>query len=626
MIYYIGNPTLVKGENYQVSTIESCLEYFSNHSSIAVDTETQGRDPHSKKIISIQLGDYDNQYVIDCRFTDILLLKELLESKVLLLHNAKFDYKFLKSSGITIEYIYDTMLAECVLYCGYEKYGYGLADLCKRYLDVFLDKSTRGEFYKIQDNEFTEKQIQYAALDVKYLHKIRELQEVKIKEYNLEYCVNLENNAVKALADIEYNGIILNQDKWRQIALNSEESLKELEKKLDEIVSTDSKLSQVYKPSGVLNLFDYEERQYDINYASPLQIKNICKVLGFNVDSTNDRELTKLASKHDFFKVLQEYREKSKVISTYGLGFFKYINNTTKKIHTDFWQVLNTGRVSSGSKEMNSPNMQNIPASNQYRNCFEARPGYLWVSIDYSGAELRIMADGSNEQGFIDVLNKGEDLHCYVGSMLTGRTITKKDKEERSRAKNINFMKPYGGGPNKLADMAQISIEEAEQIFDKYAKAFPNLNNWLRSQGEFAKKNMYSKTFSPCNRRRWYPDILEARELRKTAQKGDRETWKRILTIEGQTERNGMNSPIQGTNADFTKEALVEIRELINTKYRDKAYLLCTVHDAIDVEVQEDLAKQFSEEMAEIMISAGNRYVNKVRMDVDVTISKEWMK
>lgn len=634
MIYYIGQESLVKSDLWQSCSLDYMFEYFKDHKWINLDTETQGKDCHTKKIILIQFGDFENQFVIDVRFINIQKLKTFLENNNFIFHNAKFDYKFLKASNIIIENIYDTMLAECVLYCGYEKYGYGLAILLKRYLNIDLDKETREDFFLLEDKPLTDKQIEYAALDVKYLHLLKEQQEIKLKEYNLEYCLSIENNVVKALADIEYNGIYLNKDKWLDTAIRADLQLLEIQRDLDLIIQQDNLLSQEYKPTGILNLFNYEERIYNINYSSPLQMKKLISILGYNIESTNDRELKKLTKEHKFFEKLQEYRKTAKIVSTYGEKFLKYINKTTGRVHTSFWQVLNTGRVSSGSKDDNAPNMQNIPGDNKFRNAFEARSGFLWISADYSGQELRLMADASNEKGFIDILNSGEDLHCYAGSMMFKKPITKQDKDLRNKAKTINFGKPYGMGPNKLADTLNISIDEANQLFIEYEKAFPSLNQWLKQQGLKAKQQMFSTTFSPSLRRRWYPKIKEAQELRKQIKENKIENskvnWRTILMSEGETERNGGNQPIQGTGADICKEALIEIRKLIqeyNLKYnKEVAFLICTVHDAIDVEVREDLAQQFAQEMKEIMIKCGNKYVNKVNMEVDITIDKYWKK
>jgi DNA polymerase-1 len=440
MIYTIGCwDRLFEDDEYKESTVEHCLSYFSNHKSIQLDTETKGKDAHSKALLSLQLGDSDNQWVIDIRKINILNFKDLIESKIIIGHNLKFDYKFLKHAGITLNNCYDTMLTECVLYCGYDKWGYGLDKLAQRYLDITLDKSTRADFFRLNAEPFNTDQILYAARDVKYLHRIANLQYERVRKYDLEYCVNLENDVFKSLADIEYNGMTLNREKWLSNTSTFKQELDDLEIHLDKVI-TNEPLLQKFVPKYIQsNLFDEPERILKINYASPLQIKDICNTLGYDIDSTNDRELTKLADKHEFFKVLQDYREKAKIISTYGEGFLDYINPHTNRVHTSFWQVLNTGRVSSGSKDDNAPNLQNIPAKNIFRNCFEARPGYLWVSIDYSGQELNLMADGSGEEGFIDVLNRGEDLHCYAGSLMFKKTITKADKDLRNKAKTINF-------------------------------------------------------------------------------------------------------------------------------------------------------------------------------------------
>lgn len=621
MRYFVGNESIVASESYSDATVDDVLEYFKDKESIAIDLETQGMDPHSKKILSMQLGDSDNQYFIDCRTINILKFKKLLESRECVIHNSKFEYKFLKANGIVIESIYDTMLAECVIYCGYESFGYSLKDVCKRYLDIELNKDTRGQFHLIKDQPFTDSQIVYGCADVQYLHKIKDIQKVSLEKYNLVYCANLEFQAVKAIGDIEYNGMRLNADKWRENAKSYQVEVQKVQDQLDAIIREEPKLAKFVPKYIQGNIFGEPERDLRINYGSPLQIKALIDTLGFQVESTNDRELSKLITHHKLFGALQKFRELNKVVGTYGESFLEYINPETGRIHSDFWQVLNTGRLSSSN-----PNLQNIPADNKFRNCFEAEEGFLWVSIDYSSQELRLMADQSDEQGFIDVLNRGEDLHCYVGTMLTGRKITKADKAERTQAKNINFMKPYGGGPPKLADMASISLEEAESIFKKYAEAFPNLDKYLKSQAAFAKKNCYSVTPEPGLRRRWFPDMRIAKQLRE--QKS--EDWKRILTIEGQTERNGMNSPIQGGGADVCKEALVQVRELVNKYNHGRsekvANLVCTVHDAIDCEVREDLAEQFSKEMAEIMILCANKYMKKVKMEVDITITKSWSK
>jgi DNA polymerase-1 len=612
----------VHGKYEEVADSQEIIDYFHGKDEIQVDTETTGVDPHTDKIISLQLGDSENQFFIDCRSKNILEFKELIEGRKCISQNAKFEYKMLKMVGIDIENIYDTMIAEVVLYCGYKDWGYGLDDLVLRYLEFPLSKEERAGFMKQGDKPFTEKQVEYGCLDVTYLQQIRDRQKWRIDELGLQYCIDLEMKVVKELA---------NAGKLEAIKLKEE---------LDRLVRNDPKLAPVYKPEMVqASMFeDVVVRDIKINYGSPLQIKEILNVLGYPVESTEERELKKITKKHKFIEKLLELRGIEKKISTYGYSFLENVNPVTGRIHTSFWQIVETGRLS--SKE---PNMQNIPADAieyeedgikkiryPYREPFIVPEGYKWVGCDYSGQELRIMADASGEKGFLDVLNSGEDLHCYAGSMMFGKKITKKDKVERTKAKTINFGKPYGMAAPKLADMLDIAIEEAEKLFKLYAKAFPVLNKWLAGLGNFAKKNHYSVTMAPCKRRRFFPDMEEAKKLRKTVRNGDKDTWRKILMIEGSTEREGGNSPIQGTGADICKEALVACRDYIkqfNALHgKGTASMILTVHDEINFLVKEAYAPIFAKEAERIMVEQGNKYVTKVNMEVETTITNFWTK
>lgn len=435
MIHFVGSAPLIES-TYKSVSVDHVKSYFKDANSIAVDTETKGRNPHTKRVLSLQLGDPDNQFVIDCRTIDIREFKDLLENKLVLLHNAKFDYKFLFHNGIILDKIWDTMLAECVLFCGYESYGYSLANVLKRYLDIELSKDTRGDFFKIEDEPFTDKQIEYAALDVKYLHPVAKLQHAALNKYGLSHAANVEFEVTKSFADIEYNGVYLDGEAWKSNYLEFKDNLAESVFKLDEFVITNPKLDYPISTFGE-DLFNNKIRKLEINYASPKQVLLLLSKLGIDLPNTSNKELVKLSRAHPIIPLILDFRKSAKAVSTYGEKFLDNIDKVTGRVHTDFWQVLNTYRVSS-----NNPNLQNIPATNPFRNCFLPREGYSWVSIDYSSQELRLMADFSGEDGFIDALNRGEDLHCYAGSMMFKRTITKEDKELRTKAKTINFGKP----------------------------------------------------------------------------------------------------------------------------------------------------------------------------------------
>ena len=612
MIYAVAPPSMES--QFERKTMQDVLDYFADKPELQLDSETEGRDPHRKKIVALQLGDYHNQFVIDARCNNILQLKDLLENKLCLIHNAKFDYKFLKMAGITIENIFDTMLAETVIYNGYNDWGYALADCTKRYCNVVLEKETRGDFHKLKDRPFSDRQILYAGNDVKYLQTIRDAQMKMIEKFDLTTALALENEVVKALADIELNGMILNKEKWMEIAVANEKEALDREVELDEYLI---ELGIGYRPTGEQDLFGAKQRKLNLNYGSPPQTLDMLRKAGLSVNSTSAFVLEEF-SDLEIVQKLSVVRETAKKVSTYGRSFLDTINPKTGRVHTEFWQMKDTFRLGSGNKKFGAPNVQNIPSSNRYRNCFEARPGYKWVSLDYSQQELRLMADFSYEKNLIDAVNRGEDLHCFVGSMMFDKEIKKGDPE-RDEAKAINFGKPYGMGHKKLSKKLHISEEAAQQRLELHEKAFPFLDRWLREQAEFGKRYGYILINSIHKGRRWFPNLRLARDLRSNGS----QDWREIFRIEGGIERASMNTPIQGSGAVIMKEALVAVRNIIKDF---DAYLICTVHDQVDLEVREDQAQHVHDLIAEAMERVGNKYVKHVTMPAEGTITDVWTK
>lgn len=601
------------------------LGYHADGEWFGLDTETTGLDPHSDDIISVQIrrlgSDAQVTYVFDVRDNDTLdQLRPFLEKHKFVLHNAKFDYKMLKAAGITLGQLYDTQVAECLIYAGHKNIKYSLSALCERYCDIELVKDVRDSFIGLKDKPMTAEQVTYAAKDLEYLEDIKSQQESKIQQMGMKYCLELEMEVVKALGDIEFNGMGIDVSYWRHLAAKNASLMNDLTFELDNVVEGHEKLSNRFKPQYVQSDLFYdvlEQRTIIFNYASNAQVKEALHLLGFQVDSTDDKVLSTLIGKHPFIDLLCKHRELSKQLSTYGEAFLENVNPSTGRIHTDFWQVKSTGRLSSGR-----PNIQNIPADNVWRNAFVARPGFKWVSIDFSGQELAIMADLSGEKVFIDALNNKEDLHCISASLMFGRTITKADKKERAAAKTTTFALAYGAGPRKIAATLQIPVQEAEELLAGFTKSFPALMSWLDKAGRESKQSGASITEDICKRVRSFPDISLAKELRKSKDP----SWSSIMKIEGATEREGKNHKIQGCGASITKEALVEVRQLIRVKYPNDAFMIAQVHDAIDVEVRAELAEQFAKEMGEIMKFCASKYVKKVKMDVDTTITDKWQK
>jgi DNA polymerase-1 len=330
--------------------------------------------------------------------------------------------------------------------------------------------------------------------------------------------------------------------------------------------------------------------------------------------------------KHDIIDTYIKYKEAMKLCTSYGHKFFDNLSSDNK-IHTNFHQILDTGRVSSSK-----PNMQQIPAKNAFRNCFVAPEGWSFVSADYSSQELNVIAFGSKDPVWLKALEEGQDLHSTCAELVYGDEWTnaaednclynmnkwkckcKKHKKLRTNVKTINFGLAYGMGPNKLSDTLNISMERSQELIKKYFKAFPAIKGFLDKLGNYGKKYGYIKTFPPYNRKRWftnwYPRIWDNKSASMQL---------------GSIERASKNTPIQGASADMTKRALVLMRDHIK-KYELDVKLVMTVHDQIDTICINNYKDIWAEDMKKLMEQAALEIVTNGLLKAEVTIDKCWTK
>jgi len=629
MITFVTQTTSLS-DSYKLGTIQDVVDYCSTKTVLGVDTETEGFDFTCKKMIMFQIGDEDHQFVIDTRFVSIEPLRHILESKeiIKIFHNAKFDYKFIKKwSDIECEGVYCSFLVERILSCG-RHIGYGLKDLCKRYLNVELNKEIRNQFIGLSGQAYRDDQIVYGAKDVEYLCKIRKLQLPKIEEFKLQNVVDLENEAVLAFADIEYNGIDIDKDKWEVIAKASEQEALAMRDELDNLVMITTELSDFVLDYLQGDLFTPTEdiRKVGVKWTSPTQVLKVFKKLVPELEDVNGKKMYKYRRQHKIIDLYVKYKEKMKLATSYGSDFFKFVSSDGK-IHTQFNQILDTGRVAS-----KRPNMQQIPADNKFRNCFLAPVGWCFVSSDYSSQELNVIAFGSKDPVWINALEQGQDLHSVCADLVYGQEWIDTAEDDcsymknkskckcpkhgklRTNVKTINFGLAYGMGPHKLADTLDISIKEAETLIDKYFEAFPSIGGFLDKLGSFGKKYGYIKTFPPYNRRRWFPtwypriyqDKSQAFEL-------------------GSIERASKNTPIQGASADMTKKAMILIRDYIN-KNDVPVKIVMTVHDQVDTICENSYAEKWVTKLTELMEQAALEVVTNGLLKADTNISKSWEK
>jgi DNA polymerase-1 len=601
----------------QEATIQECKAYCETKTVLGVDTETEGFDFTSKKLIMFQIGDKEKQYVIDTRTVDITPLKEILESNEItkVFHNAKFDYKFIKKwAGISVQKIYDTYLVERVLNCGKQDYGYSLSRCTERYLGHVLDKQTRNKFIGLKGQPYTVDQITYGANDVVYLLDIRNKQLALLRSFELEQVARLENEVVKVFAEIEYEGLDIDKDKWTVMAEKNVKLAFDQEIKLDKMVLEHPLLQHYRIPVQVDMFAPMEEiRHTHINWGSPMQTLKLFQSLVPELEDVNGKKLNKYRYKHKLIDEYIRYKERTKLANAYGTKFFNYVNSDGK-VHTNFSQILDTGRVSSSK-----PNMQQIPSDNTFRNCFIAPSGWVFVSSDYSSQELNVIAYGSQDPVWLEALEKGMDLHGVCADLVfedKWRNAGPDEKKKlRTQIKAINFGLAYGMGPFKLADTLQISKGEAEALIEKYFTEFPNIRDFLKKLGTFGTRNGYIRTFKPFKRRRWFdtwfPKIWD-----------DRSKMQEF----GSIERASKNTPIQGSSADMTKLALIYIYREIQQSWSNDVKIVMTVHDQIDTICKEEIASEWARKMTMEMERAAKIIIPNGLLKADTNISQTWEK
>lgn len=617
MIVFIGNQTILPeslNENIQIGTIDDCVSYCIDKAVLGVDTETEGFDFTCKKMIMFQIGDEDRQFVIDTRYISIEPLREVLESNQItkIFHNAKFDYKFIKRwARIEVNKIYDTYLSERVLHCGKLNWGYSLSKCCERYAGVSLDKEERNKFVGLQGQPYTINQITYGANDVVYLIQIWKRQHALLDDADLLQVANLENEAVVVFSEIEYEGLQVDKDRWVELAKENLELANSIELQLDREVIEHPKLKHYHVPIQQDMFLPVEEQRVtNIKWSSPSQMLALFQNLVPKLEDVNGKNLNKHKYKHPIIKSYIRYKELSKLANAYGTNFFNYVN-CDGKVHTNFSQILDTGRVSSSE-----PNMQQIPSDNKYRNCFICPDGWVFVSSDYASQELNVIAYGSKDPVWLKALERGDDLHGVCADLVfeqkwrdAGPDLR---KQLRTTIKTINFGLAYGMGPHKLADTLDISIKEASELIDKYFTTFPNIKAFLEMLGRFGKMNGYIRTFKPFKRKRFF-DYWDGRNTPPKEM--------------GMIERASKNTPIQGASADMTKLALVKIHNYIkDNNLRDRVKIVMTVHDQIDTICKENIADEWAETMTNLMEAAALTIVTNGLLKADTNISKTWEK
>ena len=416
MIYLVTNQTsLYSSNSYTYINVEEAINLLSaGFSELGIDTETQGLDCYTKKLLLLQIGNQDFQIVFDIESFGYRIPKDLVTflntyKGIYILQNAKFDLKFLFIQGVILKSVFDTMLAETILTNGLQYDGRDLDSLTQKYCGVSLDKSIRGE---IITTGLSDRVISYGAKDVEYLTIIKRKQIAEAESVNLLNAVALDNAFVVVLAYVEFCGIKLDLPKWLEKTKVNKEKLLELKIGLEETLWRDQKYSFF---SGMTDLWTGKQ-ECILNWNSPKQVIKLFNDYGINTtvkekgeskDSIDAKILEPQVKKFPILVDYLKYKEFQKEVSTYGDNWKNYINPITGRVHTTFKQLMDTSRLSSGDKNDKTPNMQNLPSDKLTRSCFIVEKGNSMTSADYKSQEQIVLANFSKEENLINFYKKG---------------------------------------------------------------------------------------------------------------------------------------------------------------------------------------------------------------------------
>jgi len=592
--------------NYQLAdTIEkraSLVRLLNEHSSFCFDTETTGLDANNCELVglSFSVAKGEAWYVplpanqSECR-TILFEFKSLLENPLIskIGQNIKYDILVLKWYDVNIQgELFDTMLAHYLIDPDSRHNMDLLAENYLNYSPVSIS-TLIGDKGKNQGNmrdADLEKVKEYAAEDADITLQLKTEFEPVLKSVNAwKLAQEIENPLIYVLADIEHEGVKIDQNALVEFSKTLEIDIRAFE-------------STIYEKAGV-----------KFNIASPKQLGEVlfdklqldpqAKKTKTGQYQTGEDVLLRLANKSDIVADILDFRQLQKLKSTYVDALPQMINSKTGRVHTSYNQaVAATGRLSS-----NNPNLQNIPIrterGREVRKAFIPRDNeHVIVSADYSQIELRIIAEISKDENMMEAFVNGLDIHTATAAKVYGISLDEVNSTQRRNAKAVNFGIIYGQSAFGLSQNLGIPRKEAAEIIENYFNTYPNIKKYMSDTMNFARENGYVETI--MGRRRYLRDINSANQ-----------------TVRGFAERNAINAPIQGSAADMIKIAMIRIhKDIKDQKLGSK--MTMQVHDELvfDVLVNE------TEIMKKIII---DRMKNAIKMEVpimvEVGVGRNWL-
>lgn len=603
------NPQVPATREYQTITTMAELETFlalvPDSALLAFDTETDGLEFMRSALIGISLSvapgsaiyipfkqaGLGNPLSID---EVISRLKPILEDPTILKvgQNAKFDWHILKRYGIEVQGIADdTMLASYILDPTGNRHNMdALAELYLGYKTTsFEEIAGKGRHQKTFDEIDIETASFYACEDADITLQLRHSILPRLKAQARQYQIyeEIEMPLVAVLAKMEHAGIEVDAAHLESLSHEFGERLKALEIEAYELAGEEFNMSSSKQVGEIL----FDKLQLPVIKKTPK-----------GAPSTAEDVLQKLAEDYPLPKLIIEYREFSKLRSTYTDSLVADINPDTGRVHTSFNQAqTSTGRLSSSN-----PNLQNIPIrtseGRRIREAFVAKEGHILLSADYSQVELRLMAHFSQDETMITAFREGKDIHAATAAEVFRTPLEKVTSQERRAAKAINFGLIYGMGAFGLAKQLGISRTQAQEYISLYFSRYPGVLNYMDQTKERAREQGYVETL--LGRRLYLPGIQSSNAIARSG-----------------AERIAINAPLQGTAADIIKLAMLKVDRLLREKPEIEAKMLLQVHDELILE-----SSLASEKLAtELLIAAMTDVIEiDVPLIVEVGRGKNW--
>ncbi len=578
------------------------LQNLNNQTSVCFDTETTGLNPLTAELVGIAFSwDIGKGFYLPFPedFEEAMVLIEMLrhffenEKIEKIGQNLKYDIKVLAKYNVEVKgKLFDTMLAHYLINPDMRHNMDVLAEAYLNYTPVSITEliGKKGKNQLSMREVPVEQQTEYAVEDADITLQLKEHFAKELGEANTQKLFDeIEVPLLRVLADMELEGINLDEDFLKKLSTELDKDIKRLQ-------------TEIYKEAGE-----------EFNIGSPKQLGDILFDKMKLVDkpkktktgqySTAEDVLSYLAKDHQIIRDVLEYRGFTKLKSTYVDALPEQVEPSTGRVHTDYMQtVAATGRLSS-----NNPNLQNIPIrterGRQVRKAFIPRDkDHVLLAADYSQIELRIIAALSQEENMIQAFKNGEDIHASTAAKVFNIPLEEVTREQRGNAKTVNFGIIYGVSAFGLSNQTDLSRTEAKELIETYYKTYPKLRDYIDDQIHFARENGYVQTV--LGRRRYLTGINGSNAV-----------------VRGAAERNAVNAPIQGSAADIIKIAMINIHKKLS-EGNFKSKMLLQVHDELVFDAYKPELEKLQDMIKTEMEGAYNLAVPLV---VDMGVGNDWL-